>query len=155
MKTKNKAQQLREIVRIFERWIGLIDESQMDCCNISLAQCHALVEIGRAGNISLNDLSQILGLDNSTMSRTVNNLVETNQVARIENPNDRRYITIKLTKQGTAHFQAIEKMMNEYFEDILQAIPEEKQNQVLESLQLLTEVFKNKKCCTKEIKNEK
>ena len=36
----------------------------------------ALVEIGRAGSISLVDLSKLLNLDNSTLSRTVNNLVD-------------------------------------------------------------------------------
>ena len=36
---------------------------------------NAIVEIGRAGEISLNEPSEMLKLDKSTMSRAVNNLV--------------------------------------------------------------------------------
>ena len=59
----------------WERKLGVLEDGEMACCGISMAQCHALVEIGRAGSISLVELAKLLDLDNSTMSRTVNNLV--------------------------------------------------------------------------------
>jgi DNA-binding MarR family transcriptional regulator len=109
----------------------------MACCGISMAQCHALVEIGRAGSISLVELSKLMDLDSSTMSRTVNNLVNNRMAEREVDPSDRRYVTIRLTKEGQKSFREIESNMNDYFARIYAAIPEEKRAQVLESLQII------------------
>ena len=142
------------MIRLFERIIGMADESQVTCCNMTLAQCHALVEVGRSKEISLNQLSQMLELDNSTLSRTVNNLVVSGLAERYEDPNDRRYIKIRLTKQGMMNFQAIEKTMNTYYETFFRMIPEDKREQVIDSLHILNEVGSKIKCCVMEKKNE-
>jgi DNA-binding MarR family transcriptional regulator len=148
MEEKNiKENQLRELMRLLERKIGIIEENQLSCCHITLAQCHALVEIGRAEKISLNELARIIGLDNSTMSRTVNNLVNTGFLERVEDQNDRRYINIKLTDDGIQAYKDIETKMNDYYEEIYQLIPEDKQDQMLESLQILNQIFEKIKCC--------
>lgn len=53
MNNFTKSKQLREMIRIFERKLGVLGNCQSDCCGITLAQCHALVEIGRSRKISL------------------------------------------------------------------------------------------------------
>lgn len=142
-----KPQLLREQVRIMERKLGVLADSEMCCCGMTMAQCHALVEIGRAVNISLIDLSVLLNLDNSTMSRTVNNLVNKGMAERALDPNDRRYVTIRLTENGQRAFEEIEANMNLYFERIFQSIPADKHDQILESMQLLLNAFPEIACC--------
>ena len=142
------------MIRLFEHIVGMADESQVTCCNMTLAQCHALVEVGKSKEISLNQLSQMLELDNSTLSRTVNNLVVSGLAERVEDPNDRRYIKIRLTEQGMMNFQAIEKTMNTYYETLFRMIPEEKRDQVIDSIRILNEVSSKIQCCVKEKKNE-
>lgn len=146
----SEANTLRELIRIFERKLGALEDVQITCCGVTMAQCHALVEVGRANNISLNELAVLLNLENSTMSRTVNNLVNNNLVNREIDPLDRRYITISLTTSGRKLFDDIEESRNDYYEKILDIIPEHKREQVLESMQLLLEAIgKNQsyKCC--------
>ncbi|HEX3044323.1 MAG TPA: MarR family transcriptional regulator, partial [Bacillota bacterium] len=121
---------LRESIRKLERKLGVLDDIQSSCCGVTFAQCHAIVEIGRAGSLSLNDLADILGLDKSTMSRTLNNLVNNQLAERATHPEDRRYITIKLTEQGMRSFREIEAGMNAYFDQVYQSIPETKRAQV-------------------------
>ena len=133
----DKASQLRESIRQMERKLGVLKESEGSCCGVSMSQCHALVEIGRAKSISLIRLSELLNLDNSTMSRTVNNLVNKGMAKREADPNDRRYITIKLTESGQNAFKEIEDDMNQYYENVFDKIPSEKREQVLESLDIL------------------
>lgn len=140
------SKQLRDNIRLLERKLGMLNDSEMSCCKVTLAQCHAIVEIGRAGSITLVDLANLLNLDNSTMSRTVNNLVIREYVDREQDPNDRRYIVIKLTENGKALFEEIESSMDEKFVNICSCIPESKRNQVMESLLLLNEAFKSG-CC--------
>lgn len=134
--------QLRELIRQLERKLGVLKESQQSCCGcISMAQCHALVEIGRAETISLNDLADKLNLDSSTMSRTVNKLVANDLVKRDIDPADRRYVTISLTDSGESHFHSIESDRNAHFQQIYESIPATKQEQVLESLQILIDAL--------------
>lgn len=128
---------LREMIRILERKLGIVQENEFSCCGVSMAQCHALVEIGRMKRISLNDLSDLLNLDKSTMSRTVNNLVTNNLAQRDIDPEDRRYVTISLTDNGNILYKDIEDRMNAYYKSIYESIPNNKRNQVLESIEIL------------------
>lgn len=133
--------QLRENIRQLERKLGILQDSKQACCRVSMAQCHALVEIGRAKSISLTELSKKLNINNSTTSRAVNKLVTDNLVKREIDPNDRRYVTIALTEYGKKVFLNIEKDMNSYFKQVYESIPEAKRNQVIESLSILIEAI--------------
>ena len=139
--------QLRESIRILERKLGILEESEMACCGLTLAQCHALVEIGRAERVSLVDLAGIIGLDTSTLSRTVNNLVAKNMVSRELDPDDRRYVTIQLTPEGSRHFQEIETSMDAYFHKIYENIAESDRTLVLKGLTLLLDAIQESNCC--------
>jgi DNA-binding MarR family transcriptional regulator len=138
---------LRELLRILVRDLGILEKSDASCCGISIAQCHAIVEIGRRGKITLVELADLLGLDKSTMSRTINNLVEADLVLRELDMENRRYVIIQLTDNGRTVFKNTEENMNSYFQSVFSSIPEDKRNQVLESLQLLTSAVETSRCC--------
>jgi DNA-binding MarR family transcriptional regulator len=87
--------------------------------------------------MTLNELATMLNLDNSTMSRTVNNLVKKDLAQRITDQNDRRYITISLTNQGQAEFESIESVMDSYYDKVYQDIPENKREQLIDSINVL------------------
>ncbi|AGK95664.1 MarR family winged helix-turn-helix transcriptional regulator [Clostridium pasteurianum] len=138
---------LRELIRVLVRNLGILEKGDATCCSVTISQCHAIVEIGRAQEISLNELAEILTLDKSTMSRTINNLVENALVVRKLHPEDRRYVTIKLTDEGIKIFKNIEEGMKQYFNAIFNSIPEDKRDQVLDSLKLLIKAVSENKCC--------
>jgi DNA-binding MarR family transcriptional regulator len=138
---------LRELIRVLVRNLGILEKSEATCCGTTVAQCHAIVEIGRAKEMSLNELAELLTLDKSTMSRTTNNLVESGLVIRELHSEDRRYVTIKLTEEGNKVLQSIEGSMEQYYKSIFSSIPEDKREQVLESLQLIIDAAKQNKCC--------
>jgi DNA-binding MarR family transcriptional regulator len=67
-------EQFRQILRDFGREINL--QNSASCCRgISVAQCHTLLEIEKHREISVTDLARNLSLDKSTVSRTVDGLV--------------------------------------------------------------------------------
>ena len=142
----NDERQLRELVRLLERKLGYLKDSEFTCCGVSLAQCHAMVEIGRANGLSLGNLAELLDLDASTISRTVENLVKKRLARRTADKNDRRYICIELTSKGKNLYEGIETDMEKYYRNIFEGIPEEKHAQVLESLQLLANAIGGD-CC--------
>ncbi|NTU50809.1 MAG: MarR family transcriptional regulator [Desulfobulbaceae bacterium] len=147
MMSTSEVKQLRELIRVLERKLGILEDSEMSCCGLTLAQCHALVEIGRAERISLIELANTIGLDTSTMSRTVNNLVTKKMAKRELDPSDRRYITIQLTTAGSLSFREIETSMEAYFQKIYEAIAEKDRPPVLESLSILLKAIDESDCC--------
>lgn len=138
------AKKLREEIRILERKLGALEECHK-CCSVTMAQCHAIVEIGRSEKISLNQLADLLNLENSSMSRTVNNLVNKGFVIRDIDMQDRRYVTISLTDKGMDLFKDIEKDMDDYFLKIYETIPRENRKQVIEGLSILIEAINTNK----------
>lgn len=139
--------ELRELTRLLERNMGVLDKSEASCCGTTIGQCHAITEIGSAHGLTLNQLADILKLDNSTMSRTINNLVDQELVTRETDLEDRRYIKLKLTYKGEAIYETIERNMYMYYSAILKDIPKEKHAQLIESLTLLVKAIRNNKCC--------
>jgi len=146
---------LHELIRVLVRNLGILEKNDANCCGVTISQCHAIVEIGRSGEVSLNELAELLALDKSTMSRTINNLVEDGLVIRELHPEDRRYVKIKLTDKGMKVFKNIEESMDRYYKAIFNSVPEEKREQVLDSLKLLIEAVNKNKCCREEFQNEK
>jgi len=138
---------LRELIHMLVKDLCILERSDASCCSVTIAQCRTVVEIGRKEKISLVDLANLVGVDKSTMSRTVSNLVEAGLVARDGGYENKRYIVIQLTEKGRSVFQIIEKSMERYYKSIFDSIPEDKKSQVLESLTLLIDAVRKNKCC--------
>jgi DNA-binding MarR family transcriptional regulator len=132
-------QYFREKLRQLERQLGWVLKNDVQCCGISMAQCHALIEIGKKDQISIVELAAILGLDTSTLSRTIDNMVKTDLVNRLLNPEDRRYVALTLTEKGRKTYDFIEKSSNTFVDMLFARIPPEKHSQVIESFQLLVD----------------
>jgi DNA-binding MarR family transcriptional regulator len=117
-----------------------------------MAQCYALLEIGRKDEISIVELAGILGADTSTLSRTVDGAVRVGLIDRVLNPQDRRYVSLTLTEQGRTVFHTIENAFNGYLARVFELIPPEKHAQVMESLVMLAAALeqcgKEDQCCT-------
>jgi DNA-binding MarR family transcriptional regulator len=141
MDVDNQSQLLREMLRGLERKMGLVDDSAKSCCGISLAQCHALVEIGRASDLSLNSLADMMNLDKSSVSRSVDHLVRRGYALRKTDEKSRRKIVIRLTSSGSDLFTRIEKDMTRYYSAVLDKIEPGKRAQVIESVGLLLDAI--------------
>ena len=137
------AEIFREIIKISVRKMGLLQREGNSCGGITLAQCHTLIEIAKYKGVSLNDLAAALTLDKSTMSRTVNKLVNAGLVTREIDKSDRRYMKISLTPAGQELANQINCDMQRYYEMVLAAVPEEGQIQLAQLLPQLLAAVKN------------
>jgi DNA-binding MarR family transcriptional regulator len=120
------------------RKLGLLEKDQSMCCGLTLTQSHALVEIGRQKHMSVNELAQLLDLDKSTVSKVVEQLVKKSLLLRKTQAADRRFVALELTDHGKELFESTESSMERYYSGILAALPAVKQQQVIESLELLS-----------------
>jgi DNA-binding MarR family transcriptional regulator len=129
-----KIRLLRQKLRLLEREVGTPFNDQSDCCGLTLAQCHTLLEIGEKKDISLVDLASSLGLDTSTLSRTIQGLVMIGLVNRVASDKDRRFVVISLTEQGRKTVEAIDGLFNRFFDGVLALIPEERRKAVVDAV---------------------
>jgi DNA-binding MarR family transcriptional regulator len=118
------------VLRIFDQELFL--QNQTSCCNgISLPQCLTLLEIERNREISVSDLAYKLSLDKSTVSRTVDGLVNINLVNRVIPRENRRLAIIKLTNSGKQVCADINYTNDSYVSEILKDFSEEEQEVLL------------------------
>lgn len=147
MSNLNQAQLLRESLRLLVRKLGVLERGDASCCEITLSQCQTIVEIGRAGTMSVNLLAEILGVDKSTVSRSVDKLVNNGVLMRDTDQEDRRSVILSLSDKGQSVFEEVEKRMTIYFEEVVAAIPDDKREQIIDSLHYLVQALKGPRCC--------
>jgi DNA-binding MarR family transcriptional regulator len=129
--------QFREIIRIFDR--ELFMQNNASCCNgISLAQCHTLLEIEKSNEISISELASSLSLDKSTVSRTVDGLVNINMVDRIIPDDNRRKAILNLTDNGKQICTTINYSNDSYIKQVLDDFTENEREEFLRLFRKLT-----------------
>jgi DNA-binding MarR family transcriptional regulator len=138
-------EEFRAKLREIERTIWIQTKSEASCCGVTMAQCHAIMEIGQAAELNLKDLSARLGLDKSTLSRTVESLVQDGLADRTPDKEDRRATVIRLTEKGRVARDRINTTWNQICRDMFRNIPRGKHSQVVESISILAELLKG--CC--------
>jgi DNA-binding MarR family transcriptional regulator len=114
--------EFRNILRQFERAVAARNQSSCRC-GVTVTQCHLLMELDREDNITLNELANCLCLDKSTVSRTVETLVNNGLIDRAIPKNNRRTTLITLTKKGKTVCRTINTGNDAYFKKTLGHIP--------------------------------
>jgi DNA-binding MarR family transcriptional regulator len=141
-------EQFRAKLREIERAVWLQTKSEAFCCGVTMAQCHAILEIGAAGELNLKDLAARLGLDISTLSRTVESLVRDGLADRTPSREDRRATVIQLNEKGRAARDRINSTWNQICRDMFRSVPREKHDQLIESVSILAGLLTG--CCRGE-----
>jgi len=144
----------RERVRQVQQKLGWSQRNDVQCCGVTMAQCHALLAMGGHNEMSIVELAGILDVDTSNLSRTVDTMVKAGLLNRVLNPQDRRYVSLSLTDEGEKAFDTIEHLFNAYLTKVFELIPEDKHRQIMESLDLvagaLERCSKEYQCCQSE-----
>ena len=148
--------QFRAKLREIERSVWLQTKSEALCCGVTMPQCHAILEIGKAGELNLKDLAARLGLDKSTLSRTVESLVHDGLADRTPSKEDRRVTVIRLNENGRAALSRINSTWNRICRNMFRSIPAEKREQLIESVSILAEFLTGcKTMCGRRDRNQK
>ncbi|MGN0142692.1 MAG: MarR family winged helix-turn-helix transcriptional regulator [Roseburia sp.] len=132
-------QQFREYTRTLECHLEHMNKADCCQCGVSESQCFLVVEIGRRPGVSVKELAQILKLDKSGISRSVEELVRKGYVERNPSEKDRRFVTLHLTEKGQERFEKIEHDMYLKFKEVFENIPQAKRDQVIEALKIYNE----------------
>ena len=116
---------------------------------VTAAQGYALMSLPRKGNVSMNELSQTMGLANSTMTRMVDQLVDKSMVSRAPDHEDRRVVRVGLTTLGQQVQTDVLKAEQEFLLSAVEDIKENERNTILLALDRMTSaIVKALKCCS-------
>ncbi|MCX7025230.1 MAG: MarR family transcriptional regulator [Spirochaetes bacterium] len=101
------------------------------CCDITVAQCHALLEVDRCNGTAMGDLASALDVDRSTATRFIDELVKAGLADRSRTDADRRAVRVVLTQAGKTKAENIDAAWNEYFSSALSGLTEESRSAIL------------------------
>ena len=110
---------------------------------VTPAQGHTLLEIEQKGQSTLVRIAKNLSLDKSTLSRTVDGLVKIGLLMRVPDPSDRRSNLITLTARGRAICRRLNRTHDDYYGRVINRIPKQKREQVVESVALLVRAMEH------------
>ena len=156
----DKSEEIREFrrgLRQLERFVMSNVKDNSGCCGVTPSQCHILLKVEEEGEISLSRLKEYVGLDKSTLSRTVDGLVQLGLLERREAEKDRRFTSIKLTDRGTRFMERLNGECDAYYQPIYEALPEELRARILDDFKALSDAFlsasnnpRERSCCSVE-----
>jgi 5'-methylthioadenosine phosphorylase len=129
----------RRHIRQFER----VTHAQLKscCASVTLAQCLVLMEIDENGQLAMSQLASRLRLDASTLSRTIEGLVQRRLVERLREDQDRRVVRIRLTDEGQAVCRSIHQENDGHYVRVFEKIPASRRGTVLRSFETLVQAF--------------
>lgn len=99
----------------------------------------------RHGQMKISDLSKKIGLSNSTVSGIVDRLETQGLVKRIRSKTDRRVVYISVTEKFKRSFHNNFCEIEKKFEDIIDGVPSNEIDKILEGLDLLEKLINKKK----------
>jgi DNA-binding MarR family transcriptional regulator len=146
--------EFRQALRALEREVELCLLAQTDCCGVSVAQCHLLLELEIRGEGSIGDFAGLLDLDASTLSRTVDGLVRGGLLLRADDPVNRRRQIVSLSEAGKAKLDSINALCDDYYRSLLSPFSEDQREKVREGVALLAEAMRSRRksgdldCCS-------
>jgi len=108
--------------------------------NLTSSQAFQLLSIPYDG-IAMSQLSNKLGLDTSTLTRNINNLIKLNLVIKRRHSEDKRIYKIFLTQPGLNTVAKIENSLLETHNEVFKTLDLDYQESLIEILQKLVWSF--------------
>ncbi len=142
-------EEIGETVQHLVRVMQLFERDQIKPHGFTTSQAYVLTQLSQTPELTMNELSDKLNAQTSTMTRIVDNLVRDGYVSRSRDESDRRTVMVSLTDKGAVTADKLEKDIKEYYRKIVAFLPEGQVEEVLRATKLLVEAFDqaNPNCC--------
>ncbi len=132
---------MRELLRRFLRKTSSEMQLLANDSPLTLSQCLVFLEIGRPRESTVGELAAYLELDKSTLSRTVDSLLEKNYAEREPFANDRRYNRIFLSEEGLELNESLDEKQEARIEAAFAKLSPERREEIFRAFATLVEAF--------------
>lgn len=136
---------MQKLVKVFQ----LFERNEIKTYGFTTSQCNTILGLYKFGALTMNELSEKMNLNSSTMTRILNNLVRDKYISRDKDEFDRRIVIVSLTDTGRDVAKKIDITLKAYYKKIIANIPEGQVEDVLKSVNILQKAFEraNPNCC--------
>ncbi|MGA0599816.1 MarR family winged helix-turn-helix transcriptional regulator [Caulobacter sp. KR2-114] len=112
-------------------------EADLEPLGLNFAKWRSLAFIQRLGSCSMKSLARLSGVHRTTLTRSIDRLVEDGLVSRAGLEADRRKVMLSLTEAGVEAFRAAEAVQRQFTDHVLQDVPEKVQRDLCRRLALV------------------
>jgi DNA-binding MarR family transcriptional regulator len=138
----------RETLGLAYQRVNALQRDEKRCFGVSLSRCVTLETLLREGRLPVRELAGRLGLDASTVTRSIDGLVRDGLARRVRDERrDRRRVFVALTARGRGLAQKLERCADAYSDRILEQIPPEHREDVLYALGVLVKAVDDLQEC--------
>lgn len=137
------AVQLQRLLYRLVKNCNLCDQTCIGQFGVTASQGYTLLALPQEGSVSMNELSETMGLANSTMTRMADQLVDKGLILRQPDEEDRRVVRVGLTGQGREVRVALEQTSQEFFKQVLGEIQADERLAMLQALEKVNGALTN------------
>lgn len=130
---------LREIRSLIDK--SLKNKLNMD--DFTMPQTMIIYNLANNDKMKISDLSEKMGLTNSTVSGIVDRLEDQGVVYRERSTKDRRVVFVQFTPEHKKKYIDMHDNVDKYFDDMLAQIPPSQMETIMVSLNILKEAISN------------
>ena len=147
--TKKSDLQLAIVMSRFIQRIIILDRNEKACHGVTLSQHYMIDALYRKNILTMNELSKELNLAMSTSTRIIDILVRDGIVSRHPSESDRRKVNITLTEKGREIAEKLNACTQQFWANILNAIPDEKKKQISANMKMMLNALDaaQESCC--------
>lgn len=138
---------LRSIDKNFRKYILAQigkHQAQIGKYNLTVPQLMVMQELYSHPNITLTELSDLMGLAKSTVSGIVDRLEKQGTVVRVRDEEDRRTVKISLAPGVSELKDAINEIKKNYLTELLGKVKPDEVKQIVDGLKMLNLLMEDK-----------
>jgi DNA-binding MarR family transcriptional regulator len=105
--------------------------------NVNFHNVAVLHQIARKGSMTVGEISHFLDVSSAAVSQSLDKLVHTGFVLRVENPNDRREKLLKLSNQGNDLINELHSRGTMWIEELRSSLTENEKDKLTNCLVLM------------------
>lgn len=132
---------LQKAVRTFQ----IFERDQIRVHGFTSSQCYIVLEIYKHETLSVNEISEKMCLEISTITRIMNNLVRDGFVLRKKSIYDKRVVEAVLTDSGKEVALKLQKSIANYYKDVISNLPRGHVREVMSAVELLVTALEKAK----------
>lgn len=133
---------VRNGLRLFNRKAGVL-KSDPYGIGLPLSHCSALIDINRNNSLKPSELTSLLLLDKSTISRILINLESKELIKILTDNKDGRSKVLSLTSKGRKLVDIIDDVSNEKVRDVFQKLNQQERQAIAHAFNLILQTFES------------
>lgn len=119
------------------RTLQMLEREQIRVHGFTSSQCYILLEIHKHGILSINEISDKMRLEISTITRIMNNLVRDQLILRTRATHDKRVVEAVLTDKGKEAAKELQASIVNYYKEVILNLPRGHVREVMNAVELL------------------